>query len=176
MSVGLCIALTYGHLLFVCRCGRSCWCYSWDTREAWWSMVVSSPWSEAQEQLQKQENLNVLVLWWGGFGRRRLDVCKTFRRFGLVFSDRWQLLFFVFEWHWLHIISMSFNKCLNLGAIGNENVRFLSFIFFLAPSGALIAIPTYYWSTTPLFQITPVLNTGLSLSEPLQLYKGYNAI
>ena len=31
-------------------------------------------------------------------------------------------------------------------------------------------------STTPLFQITPVLNTGLSLSEPLQLYKGYNAI
>ena len=30
--------------------------------------------------------------------------------------------------------------------------------------------------THPLFQITPVLNTGLSLSEPLQLYKGYNAI
>merc|ERR1711954_349752 len=28
----------------------------------------------------------------------------------------------------------------------------------------------------PLFQITPVLDTGLSLSEPLQLYKGYNAI
>ena len=28
----------------------------------------------------------------------------------------------------------------------------------------------------PLFQITPVLNTGLSLSEPIQLYKGYNAI
>merc|ERR1711873_39046 len=28
----------------------------------------------------------------------------------------------------------------------------------------------------PLFQITPVLNTGLSLSEPLQLYKGYDAI
>ena len=28
----------------------------------------------------------------------------------------------------------------------------------------------------PLFQITPVLNIGLSLSEPLQLYKGYNAI
>ena len=33
-------------------------------------------------------------------------------------------------------------------------------------------------TTTPLFQITPVLdkNIGLSLSEPLQLYKGYNAI
>ena len=30
--------------------------------------------------------------------------------------------------------------------------------------------------THPLFQITPVLNTGLSLSEPLELYKGYNAI
>ena len=30
--------------------------------------------------------------------------------------------------------------------------------------------------THPLFQITPVLKTGLSLSEPLQLYKGYNAI
>ena len=30
-------------------------------------------------------------------------------------------------------------------------------------------------TTTPLFQITPVLNTGLSLSE-LQRYKGYNAI
>ena len=28
----------------------------------------------------------------------------------------------------------------------------------------------------PLFQITPVLNTGLSLSEPLQLYKGHKAI
>ena len=28
----------------------------------------------------------------------------------------------------------------------------------------------------PLFQITTVLNTGLSLSEPLQIYKGYNAI
>merc|ERR1711902_33448 len=27
---------------------------------------------------------------------------------------------------------------------------------------------------TPLFQITPVLNTGLSLSKPLQLYKGYH--
>ena len=29
---------------------------------------------------------------------------------------------------------------------------------------------------TSLFQTTPVLNTGLSLSEPLQLYKGYDAI
>ena len=49
-------------------------------------------------------------------------------------------------------------------------------VAFLAPSGALIAIPTYYWYSTPLFQITLVLNTGLSLSEPLKLYKGYNAI
>ena len=30
--------------------------------------------------------------------------------------------------------------------------------------------------THPLFQIPPVLNSGLSLSEPLQLYKGYDAI
>ena len=28
----------------------------------------------------------------------------------------------------------------------------------------------------PLFQITPVLNTRLSLSEQLQIYNGYNAI
>ena len=34
----------------------------------------------------------------------------------------------------------------------------------------------HHHPTTPLFQITPVLNTGLSLSEPLQLYKGYDAI
>ena len=60
-----------------------------------------------------------------------------------------------------------------------DNFTFISIVWsLLAPSGALIAIPTYYWSTssttTPLFQITPVLNTGLSLSEPL--YKGYNAL
>merc|ERR1711978_854278 len=30
--------------------------------------------------------------------------------------------------------------------------------------------------THPLFQITLVLNTGLSLFEPQQLYKGYDAI
>ena len=30
--------------------------------------------------------------------------------------------------------------------------------------------------STPLFQITTVLDTGLSLSEPTQLNKGYNAI
>ena len=40
-------------------------------------------------------------------------------------------------------------------------------LILLAPSGALIAIPTYYWPTPPTFQITLVLNTGLSLSEPL---------
>jgi hypothetical protein len=36
----------------------------------------------------------------------------------------------------------------------------------------LVTHPT----THTIFQINPVLNTGLSLSEPLQLYKGYNAI
>ena len=35
---------------------------------------------------------------------------------------------------------------------------------------------THHHQQHPLFQITPVLNTKLSLSEPLQLYKGYNAI
>ena len=40
----------------------------------------------------------------------------------------------------------------------------------------LLVITTTITTTTPLFQITPVLNTGLSLTEPLQLYKGYNAI
>ena len=50
-------------------------------------------------------------------------------------------------------------------------------LVLLAPSGALIAIPTYYWpSTHPLFQITPVLNTGLSLSEPVEPFKGHKAI
>ena len=54
------------------------------------------------------------------------------------------------------------------------------------PVGSIMAIfssvrssyshPDLLLITTPLFQITPVLNTGLSLSEPLQLYKGYNAI
>merc|ERR1711952_210703 len=55
------------------------------------------------------------------------------------------------------------------------------------PVGSIMAIFSFVRSsyshpdllvitTTPLFQITPVLNTGLSLSEPLQLYKGYNAI
>ena len=46
---------------------------------------------------------------------------------------------------------------------------FLIFQFLLAPSGALIAIPTYYWSPPPhFFRYTPVLNTGLSLTELYQ--------
>merc|ERR1711978_207480 len=54
------------------------------------------------------------------------------------------------------------------------------------PVGSLMAIfssvrssyshPNLIVISTPLFQITPVLNTGLSLSGPLQLFKGYNAI
>ena len=48
--------------------------------------------------------------------------------------------------------------------------RFSSIL--LAPSGALIAIPTYYWPIPTFSDNTPVLNTGLSLSEPLQLYQG----
>ena len=40
---------------------------------------------------------------------------------------------------------------------------------FSHPDLLLIHPPTF-------FQITPVLNTGLTFSDPLQLYKGYNAI
>ena len=40
------------------------------------------------------------------------------------------------------------------------------YIVFLAASGALIAIPTFhYYSTTPLFQITPVLDNNIGLSS-----------
>ena len=45
---------------------------------------------------------------------------------------------------------------------------------FLAPSGALIAIPTYYWPTPTFSDLAcrPLYNNiGLSLSEPLQLYQ-----
>ena len=44
---------------------------------------------------------------------------------------------------------------------------------FLAPSGALIAIPTYYWPTNPPFQITLFLYKymRLSLTEPQKLYQ-----
>ena len=62
------------------------------------------------------------------------------------------------------------HKCLRTVQVGPINY-YCSLL--LAPSGALIAIPAYNWySTQPLFQITSVLNTGLSLSEPLQLYQG----
>ena len=52
-----------------------------------------------------------------------------------------------------------------------------NYLNLLAPSGALIlnSHPNLLL-IHPLFQIKPVLNTGLSLSEPLQLYKGYNAL
>ena len=62
----------------------------------------------------------------------------------------------------------------------------LSLLFLLAIINIIIIISSVRSSYShpdllvthhhPLFQITPVLNTGLSLSEPLQLYKGYNAI
>merc|ERR1711973_286042 len=54
------------------------------------------------------------------------------------------------------------------------------------PVGSIMAIfssvrssnshPDLLMTQHPLFQITPVLNAGLSLSEPLQLYIGYKAI
>ena len=53
---------------------------------------------------------------------------------------------------------------------------YLSFISSVRSSNSHPDLLVIHPPTTPLFQITPVLNTGLSLSEPLQLYKGYNAI
>ena len=60
-------------------------------------------------------------------------------------------------------------------SISNPTAIF-SWWLLLAPSGALIAIPTYYWpSTHPTFSDLAFLplynNIGLSLSEPLQLYQ-----
>ena len=98
--------------------------------------------------------------------------------------DHWSFLFLLLIWlslgyHQAKRLRFSWfltaSAALHLSVWGTESIIHP----LLAPSGALVAIPTYYWSTTtthPLFQITPVLNTGLSLSEPLQLYKGYNAI
>ena len=48
--------------------------------------------------------------------------------------------------------------------------------FFVSSVRSSYSHPDLLLIQHPLFQITPVLNTGLSLSEPLQLYKGYNAI
>ena len=59
---------------------------------------------------------------------------------------------------------------------------FLSLVIFVGSVRSsnshpdLVLIHPPHHPTTPLFQITLVLNTELSLSEPLQLYKGYNAI
>ena len=60
--------------------------------------------------------------------------------------------------------------CLSLGKI--ELFVFISSVRSSNSHPDLLVIQQHH----PLFQITPVLNTGLSLSEPLQLYKGYNAI
>ena len=91
------------------------------------------------------------------------------------------IIFCTLKWSCIVYLSFSFINYLVLfwHIAVTLQIFIIHYHSLLAPSGALIAIPTYYWpssTTTPLFQITPVLNTGLSLSEPLQLYKGYNAI
>ena len=97
------------------------------------------------------------------------------------------------RWKWALVVpcSRSFGPCENFS-------RFLCFRYFgyihiymnyETKQGQLIKKLFWFISSVrssrshpdllvihPLFQITPVLNTGLSLSEPLQLYKGYNAI
>ena len=60
--------------------------------------------------------------------------------------------------------------------LGPERSRNLSFISSVRSSYSHPDLLVTHHQHHPLFQITPVLNTGLSLSEPLQLYKGYNAI
>ena len=58
----------------------------------------------------------------------------------------------------------------------HKNTLMLIFIIIIVVSSVRSSNnhPDLLLITTPLFQITPVLNTGLSLSEPLKLYKGYN--
>ena len=60
----------------------------------------------------------------------------------------------------------------NLEVLNNYNNNIVSSVRSSNSHPDLLVIQQHH----PLFQITPVLNTGLSLSEPLQLYKGYNAI
>ena len=59
-----------------------------------------------------------------------------------------------------------------------QSVALSSTITFVSSVGSSYSHPDLLLTQHqhhPLFKITPVLNTGLSLSEPLQLYKGYNA-
>ena len=55
------------------------------------------------------------------------------------------------------------------------NLTIICVFLFVSSVRSSYSHPDLLLITTPLFQITPVFNTGLSLSEPLQLYKGYNA-
>ena len=68
--------------------------------------------------------------------------------------------------YWLLICNLSISE---IGASTN-------YLTFVSSVRSSYSHPYLLLTHHPLFQITPVLNTGLSLSEPLQLYKGYNAI
>ena len=66
-------------------------------------------------------------------------------------------------------------QCYSFSLLHESLEQFVKFVSSVRSSNShpdLLLTPR----STPLFQTTPDLNTGLSLSEPLQLYKGYNAI
>ena len=126
--------------------------------ELWSSLSMPHPWSGSPTQWEGRGT-------WLAWIRRHLSQ-GTFCPYTVLFSPRTHFVLTVAsspETFKAHIYHNRHNR---------QWCTFFKPVYFLAPSGALIAIPTYYWySTHPLFQITPVLNTGLSLSEPLQLYK-----
>ena len=97
-------------------------------------------------------------------------------------------------WCTIRNISKLWNKCNILfdkySLPLNDNVKFafssgldtntaysnFTFVSSVRSSNSHPDLLLIHPTTHPLFQITPVLNTGLSLSEPLQLYKGHKAI
>ena len=83
----------------------------------------------------------------------------------------WLALLAYFKYEPLETILLNqSNNCINIW----KQKYFVSSVRSSNSHPDLLVITTT--TTTPLFQITPVLNTGLSLSEPLQLYIDYNAI
>ena len=128
------------------------------------SHLFDSPTCWELERLPWSCNCPVERRWW--------EKCQSQSEMRFFVHFVLQLIISLFSIHlWIFLVTEKSILFLSLSGTSAWSTSFL----LLAPSGALIAIPTYYWpsSTTPLFQITPVLNTGLSLSEPLQLYKGY---
>ena len=71
---------------------------------------------------------------------------------------------YMYDIHYIHIIHIY------------SYIEFIYYTYVISSVRSSYSHPDLLLTQHPLFQITPVLNTGLSLSEPLQLYKGYNAI